>query len=142
MDPIELVEGALTKEDIWKQIESINEDAVLVCSSDKPENVKKAQEAGMEKVSEMLEQTTAYIAKNAEKSGANRIILAGGETSGAVTRILGYDSYLVGESIAPGVPVMVPLKNKDLRLVLISGNFGQEDFFLRAVDITKDDTNV
>lgn len=137
IDPIRLVDGEQTKEEIWEQIESINEDAVLVYSSDHPENVRKAQKAGSQKVSEMLEQTMAYIAKNAEKKGVNRIIVAGGETSGAVTQILGYDSYLIGESIAPGVPVMVPLMNKDLRLVLKSGNFGQNDFFIRAVDMTK-----
>jgi 3-dehydrotetronate 4-kinase len=46
---------------------------------------------------------------------------------------------LVGDSIAPGVPVMIPLKNKNMRLVLKSGNFGQKDFFLRAVNKTKTD---
>ncbi|RIW29185.1 four-carbon acid sugar kinase family protein [Bacillus salacetis] len=141
IDPVDLVEGKQTKEEIWEQIESMDEDAVLVYSSDKPENVRKAQQAGRDKVSGMLESTTAFIAKNAEKSGVNRIIVAGGETSGAVTQVLGYDSYLVGESIAPGVPVMVPLENKNLRLVLKSGNFGQKDFFLRSIDITKGDVN-
>lgn len=141
LDPIKLINGSQTKEEIWEEISSINKDAVLVYSSDTPENVRKAQSIGVEKVSEMLEQTTAYLAKNAEKSGANRIIVAGGETSGAVTQTLGYDSYLVGESIAPGVPIMVPIENKNLRLVLKSGNFGQEDFFLRAVTITGGDLN-
>lgn len=137
VDPIQLLEGSQTKEKIWEQIDSINEDAILVYSSDKAENVKKAQNIGSMKVSEILEQTMAYIAKNAEKNGANRIIVAGGETSGAVTQILGYDSYIIGESIAPGVPIMVPMENKDLRLVLKSGNFGQKNFFLRAVEMTK-----
>lgn len=71
----------------------------------------------------------------------NRIIAAGVETSGAVTQILGYDAYLIGESIAPGVPIMVPLENKNLRLVLKSGNFGQKDFFLRTVEMTKEGEN-
>lgn len=137
IDPLQLIDGTQTKEEIWEKIESIKEDAVLVYSSDNPENVARAQKAGSMKVSEMLEQTMAFIANNAEKTGANRIIVAGGETSGAVTQFLGYDSYLIGESIAPGVPVMVPLINKDLRLILKSGNFGQKDFLLRAVDITK-----
>lgn len=68
--------------------------------------------------------------------GYRRLIIAGGETSGAVTKKLGLDSYQIGESVAPGVPVMIPYKRPDLRLVLKSGNFGQEDFFQRALDMT------
>ena len=138
IDPIELLKGTQTKEEIWSTIEASNEEAVLVYSSDKPESVKEAQKVGVEKVSELLEQTTAYLAKKAAQNGFNRIIVAGGETSGAVTKILGYDSYIIGESIAPGVPIMVPLENENIRLVLKSGNFGQKDFFMRAVSMTKE----
>jgi 3-dehydrotetronate 4-kinase len=138
INPAGLMNGSQTKEEIWKYVKSIKEDAVLVYSSDNTENVREAQKAGSQVVSDLLEQTTAYLAKKAVETGFNRIIVAGGETSGAVTRILGYDSYLVGESIAPGVPVMIPLNNKNIRLVLKSGNFGQRDFFKRAINITKE----
>ena len=47
-----------------------------------------------------------------------------------------FDSYIIGESVAPGVPVMIPQNRPEIRLVLKSGNFGQEDFFLRALEIT------
>ncbi|OLA31370.1 MAG: hypothetical protein BHW26_00075 [Faecalibacterium prausnitzii] len=48
--------------------------------------------------------------------GYTRIISAGGETSGAVTKGLHFSSYQIGESIAPGVPVMVPAtRHSDLR---------------------------
>lgn len=140
LNPIDLVNGKQTKEEVWKEIEESDEDAILVYSSEKPENVKKAQEgAGAEKVSQLLEETTAHIALKAIENGYNRLIIAGGETSGAVTKVLGHDSYIIGESIAPGVPILVPLENKGLRLVLKSGNFGQEDFFLRAIELTKED---
>lgn len=138
IDPTALMDGSQTKEGIWKYIEAIEEDAVLVYSSDNPENVRAAQKVGSHIVSDLLEQTTAYIAKKAAEKGFSRIIVAGGETSGAVTKILGYDSYLVGDSIAPGVPVMIPMKNKNMRLVLKSGNFGQKDFFVRAISKTKE----
>jgi uncharacterized protein YgbK (DUF1537 family) len=138
IDPLQLVEGTQTKEELWDSIEATNEDSVLVYSSDKPDNVRKAQKVGTEMVSGLLEQTTAFLAKKAAENGFNRIIVAGGETSGAVTKILGYDSYQIGESIAPGVPIMVPLKNDKLRLVLKSGNFGQKDFFTKAVGMTKE----
>lgn len=141
IDPLQLVEGNQTKEKLWELVGSTNEDAVLVYSSDKPDNVKEAQKVGREVVSGLLEQTTAYLAKQAAENGFTRIIVAGGETSGAVTKILSYDSYQIGESIAPGVPIMVPLKNDTLRLVLKSGNFGQKDFFTKAVEITKGNEN-
>ena len=65
------------------------------------------------------------------------VIVAGGETSGAVTKMLGYHSFRIGKSVAPGVPMMVPVENKDIRLVLKSGNFGQPDFFERAIAVAK-----
>lgn len=136
IDPIKLAEGTQTKEQIWRQIEAANEEAVLVYSSDKPNEVRKAQQA-VGDAAHLLEQTMAWLARNAERNGYNRIIVAGGETSGAVTQALGYNAYLIGRSIAPGVPVMVPVENRKLRLVLKSGNFGQEDFFLRAIDMTR-----
>jgi uncharacterized protein YgbK (DUF1537 family) len=138
MDPMALMNGTQTKEELWKQIEAAGEDAVLVYSSDEPEKVKEAQRAGSELVSGILEQTTAFLAKKASENAFSRVIVAGGETSGAVTKALGYDSYLVGDSIAPGVPIMIPMKNDSMRLVLKSGNFGQKDFFERAINMTKE----
>ena len=135
-DPIRLADGSQTKEQIWRQIEAANEEAVLVYSSDKPDEVRKAQQA-VGDAAHLLEQTMAWLARNAERNGYNRIIVAGGETSGAVTQALGYNAYLIGRSIAPGVPVMVPVENQKLRLVLKSGNFGQDDFFLRAIAMTR-----
>ena len=52
-------------------------------------------------------------------------------------QVLGYQAFQIGQSVAPGVPVMTPLTNQALRLVLKSGNFGQEDFFTRALEMTK-----
>lgn len=88
----------------------------------------------------IIESTLSEIAVKAEEAGVRRIIVAGGETSGAVTQALGYDAYLIGQSIAPGVPVMIPAKNEGVRLVLKSGNFGQPDFFLRALEQTANES--
>ena len=105
-------------------------------SSDTPEKVKEFQKLGIEKVADMLEGTTARLAVRAVEQGYTRIISAGGETSGAVTKGLGFSSYWMGESVAPGVPIMVPAERPDIRLILKSGNFGQEDFFGRALTMT------
>ena len=84
-------------------------------------------------ISELLENTLASIAYDALESGIRKIVTAGGETSGAVARKLGFNSYLIAGSVAPGVPVLIPVDKDDMRIVYKSGNFGQEDFFARAV---------
>jgi uncharacterized protein YgbK (DUF1537 family) len=84
----------------------------------------------------VIEQSIAEVAEDAVKNGYTRIIVAGGETSGAVTRRLGFSAYSIAESVAPGVPVMIPIEDNRIRLVLKSGNFGQEDFFDRALAMT------
>ena len=89
----------------------------------------------------MLEGAAAELAARAVKAGYTRIISAGGETSGAVTKGLGFSSYWMGESVAPGVPIMVPAERPDIRLILKSGNFGQEDFFGRALAMTAKPNN-
>lgn len=134
--PQRLLDGSQTQEELWHFIRSHQGQDVLIYSSDSPENVQSVQESGKERVAQLLEQTMAWLAGQAVASGYTRIIVAGGETSGAVTKALGFDSYLIGESVAPGVPVMVPQNRPDIRLVLKSGNFGQEDFFLKALSLT------
>jgi uncharacterized protein YgbK (DUF1537 family) len=69
----------------------------------------------------------------AEK-GISRLIVAGGETSGAVVSALGVTAAEVVRVIAPGVPALRTLGERPLRLVLKSGNFGGEDFFAKAVE--------
>jgi uncharacterized protein YgbK (DUF1537 family) len=56
--------------------------------------------------------------------------VAGGETSGAVTKALGVQTLGVGTEIAPGVPwTYCSSAGHDVALTLKSGNFGSEDFF-------------
>lgn len=81
-----------------------------------------------------MENFLSQLALKALNSGFDKIIVAGGETSGAVTLKLGFKSYIVGESVAPGVPVLIPFKNQSTRIILKSGNFGDKDFFEKAVE--------
>lgn len=136
IDPLSLLNGEESLENIWNFIEGQQGKTVLVYSSDTAEKVAEIQRSGREKIAEMLESLTAEVAKKAVESGYTRIIVAGGETSSAVAKKLGYDSFQLGESVAAGVPVMAPISNSDVRVVLKSGNFGQEDFFERAVKMT------
>ena len=138
LDPGALLEGRQTLDEVWHFVEAhaCGPDAPLVFSSDTPERVKEMQKFGAEKVADLLEHAIAELAVRAVGAGFTRIISAGGETSGAVTKGLGFSSCLIGESVAPGVPVMVPVNRPDIRLVLKSGNFGQEDFFGHALSMT------
>lgn len=84
--------------------------------------------------SKMMEDFLSQLAYEASQHSFNKIIVAGGETSGAVTLKLGYSSFYVGESVAPGVPVLIPVDNIHIRLILKSGNFGDENFFMKALE--------
>ena len=139
IDPVAILEGKETVQNVWKFIQAHASRPVLVYSSDTASEVRKVQQMGQEKIANLLEETAADLAERAVASGINRIIVAGGETSGAVTKRLGFHSYRIGESVAPGVPVMIPFENPDVRLVLKSGNFGQEDFFERVLTMTKEE---
>ena len=71
-------------------------------------------------------------------AGVTGIVSAGGETSGAVTKALNQKAFWIGKSVAAGVPVMTPVENDRLHLILKSGNFGQEDFFEQALDMIEE----
>lgn len=131
-DPEKLRNGRLAEDDLLAFI--LAEDGpVLVYTSDSPENIKKQPKNACCRIPELLENTLASLAYKTLAAGCTRLICAGGETSGAITKKLGYNAYDIGESIAPGVPLLTPLNAPHVRLVLKSGNFGQEDFFHRAV---------
>lgn len=131
VDPEALLEGAA--DSIVDLEDPGGSEMLLLYSSDTPENVKKVQEKGKELAASAIEQFFASTAVLAYQKGCRKIVVAGGETSGAVIRALGFSRYIVGESIAPGVPVLIPMEDRKVRLVLKSGNFGAEDFFIRAI---------
>ena len=134
--PEEIVAGAQSAETVWEQIRDAGR-TPLVYSSAAPEDVLKSQQMGRERVAQAIEGLFAGLAVRAVEAGWTRVISAGGETSGAVTRALGCVGYRIGDSVAPGVPVMTPLDRPELRLILKSGNFGAEDFFERALRLTE-----
>lgn len=135
IEPLVLMNQECGAEMLWDFLQEQRGNHILFYSSDVPDQVKRIQQAGKGQVADFLETLMAELAVRAMKAGYVKIIVAGGETSGAVTRALGFNSYVIGESVAPGVPVMIPQENKRMRLVLKSGNFGQPDFFIRALRI-------
>ena len=103
---------------------------ILIYASADPEEVAKNQERfGMELAGEMAERTLASIAAKLTGNGFTRLIVAGGETSGAVVSALGVKALRIGPEIAPGVPWTETLGHHRLAIALKSGNFGGPEFF-------------
>jgi uncharacterized protein YgbK (DUF1537 family) len=69
------------------------------------------------------------------RSGVTRLVVAGGETSGAVIQALGIRALAIGPEVAPGVPWTRVTDGPDIAVALKSGNFGARDFFMRAMDM-------
>jgi 3-dehydrotetronate 4-kinase len=86
----------------------------------------------------LTESLFAAIAAALVESGVNQLIVAGGETSGAVTAALKIDTVRIGNEIAPGVPWVHTLTSPPLSLALKSGNFGAADFFNDALATAPD----
>ena len=106
---------------------------ILLSASDKPEAVKALQQKyGVEKSSHAIENTMAQVAKGLVAAGVGRLVVAGGETSGAVVGALDVTALRIGPEIDPGVPWTASVGSKPLLLALKSGNFGAPDFFTKA----------
>ena len=109
---------------------------VLVYSTAEPNVLKGIQDQlGVQAAGQLVEQTLARIAVGLVQHGVGQLIVAGGETSGAVVQALGMTQLQIGAQIDPGVPWCAghtALTNKTLHITLKSGNFGTPDFFTKA----------
>ncbi len=93
-------------------------------------------EFGVERSGKLIEDTLAAIAVGLVRLGVRNLIVAGGETSGAVVQALQISQLRIGPQIDPGVPWCASTSSaapgQPLRLALKSGNFGAPDFFAKA----------
>lgn len=112
---------------------------VLIYASATPGKVKAAQQQlGALQAGALVEQALAGLAQQLVAEGVGRLIVAGGETSGAVVSALGIEELRIGEQIDPGVPwtqTSIAGRESPLSLALKSGNFGGIDFFTRAFEV-------
>ncbi len=109
---------------------------VLIYTTDTPEAIRRVQEKlGRERAGDLAEQAQAQIARRLVESGVRRLIVAGGETAGAVVNALKIKGLRIGPQIDPGVPWTTTLNDPPLALALKSGNFGATDFFMKAFSI-------
>lgn len=108
---------------------------VLITSTAAPNEVDAARQSVGENVSALIECTFSEIAKGLVARGVRKLVVAGGETSGAVLKALGVSKLRIGPEIDPGVPWTQSLDEPQLALALKSGNFGRENFFLHALEM-------
>ena len=113
---------------------------VLIASSSTPDEVAALQARhGRDAAGHAIEQAMAEIADGLVQAGVRRLVVAGGETSGAVVDRLGIPGFLVGAEIAAGVPVLraVGARAGEMLLALKSGNFGGPQFFADALRLMR-----
>jgi uncharacterized protein YgbK (DUF1537 family) len=120
--------------------ERLGSGPVLIASSATPDQVAALQSRhGRDAAGHAIEQAMADIAEGLVQSGVHRLVVAGGETSGAVVDRLKIPGFLVGAEIAAGVPVLraVGAKEGSMLLALKSGNFGGPQFFSDALALMR-----
>jgi 3-dehydrotetronate 4-kinase len=137
LDPLaEPHSAALTAQALeWASSRLSDKRPIVIAASATAERVTALQQKlGVGEAGAMIERTMADIAQGLVTAGVGRLIVAGGETSGAVVKRLGVKSLRIGPEIDPGVPWTHAQPNS-LHLALKSGNFGGRDMFLRAFDL-------
>lgn len=136
LDPLELAAGFDPAAVLAWAEPHLAQGPVLIAASAAPEQVAGAQaKLGRERAGHLVEAALAAVAQALVNHGVRRLVVAGGETSGAVVQALGVRGLRIGPQIDPGVPATVTLgRDPPLALALKSGNFGAPDFFLKALE--------
>jgi uncharacterized protein YgbK (DUF1537 family) len=141
LDPEQVVAG---KEEARRALgwarERLKDGPILIASSSTPDQVAAVQARhGRDAAGHAIEQAMADIAEGLVRSGVRRLVVAGGETSGAVVDRLEIPGFLVGAEIAAGVPVLRAVGGSDgaMLLALKSGNFGGPEFFSDALSLMR-----
>jgi uncharacterized protein YgbK (DUF1537 family) len=130
----DVLSGALRAEHLVSFVEEHRGGEPLIYSSEPPERVAASQQKhGAARVAHAIEALFADTARALVDAGVRRLVVAGGETSGAVVSALDIDALEIGPEIDPGVPVVIARGDRTLALALKSGNFGAPDFFSKAL---------
>jgi 3-dehydrotetronate 4-kinase len=141
LDPEQVIAGgAETQRALGWAKERLGNGPILLASSSTPDQVAALQARhGRDAAGHAIEQAMADIAEGLVGAGVHRLVVAGGETSGAVVDRLGIPGFLVGPEIAAGVPVLRAVGGKDdaMLLALKSGNFGGPEFFSDALKLMR-----
>ncbi|WP_217567239.1 3-oxo-tetronate kinase [Streptomyces sp. GbtcB7] len=136
LDPL----AAATGQDViaaalaWYDAQPADAPALLYASAAPDELARTQAQLGTSEGASLVENLLGTLARHLVERGVRRLIVAGGETSGAVTTALGVRAVLVGTEVDPGVPWTRTTGTDELALMLKSGNFGAPDLFSRALE--------
>jgi uncharacterized protein YgbK (DUF1537 family) len=108
----------------------------LIYSTMGPDALRTTQDTlGVAASAHILETATGLVAQGLRERGTRRLVIAGGETSGAVLNALGVRGGVIGREVAPGVPWIYTSMEHPMALLLKSGNFGERDLLFQAVHV-------
>jgi 3-dehydrotetronate 4-kinase len=136
LNPLELAENGVQEVFEWLSVQA-SDRAPIIYATAASREVRAAQDKlGTERAGAVIEATLAACAVKARDLGFRRFVVAGGETSGAVTNALEIKQLNIGKEIAPGVPwCFAQTEEHHVAITLKSGNFGTEKFFTEALEV-------
>lgn len=136
VDPVAIANGRdVASEALEWARTRLGDKPILIYSTAGPDQVGAAQDQlGREHAGALVEETLGKVAKELVVAGMRRLVVAGGETAGAVVSALGVEGLHIGREIDPGVPWTYSIGEPILALALKSGNFGTVDFFVKAFE--------
>ena len=135
LDPLATPDAtALAAQAIAWMAGRLGDKPIVIAASAQPDQVAALQQRlGREAAGALVEHALADIAEALVARGVRRLVVAGGETAGAVVTRLGVRRLRIGAEIDPGVPwTFAEGAGPPLLLALKSGNFGAPDFFLKS----------
>jgi uncharacterized protein YgbK (DUF1537 family) len=149
LNSLALFEAAARQAEVARLVTAVAEPLaagqdVLFYAGNEPALVARTQEEGARRGLDRSQVSRLVSAALAEASGqivartgANRLVVAGGETAAAVCERLGISGLRVWEEIQPGLPSCLSLTAPACLLILKSGSFGSPDFLELALHYLK-----
>ena len=137
LDPLATPDAAaLSGQALAWAADKLGSSPVLIAASTTPDRVAALQaRLGRDGAGALVEDAMARIAQGLVAAGVRRLVVAGGETSGATVAALGVRRLAIGTEIDPGVPwTYAEGSGPPLLLALKSGNFGSRSFFAEAFE--------
>ena len=138
IDPLAIASGDdVARAALEWAVPKLGQGPVLVYATAESAAVQAVQSRlGVARAGELVEQALSAVAVGLVRAGVRQLLVAGGETSGAVVQALGVQRMAIGPQIDPGVPwtaVETPeCPGEVVHMALKSGNFGSTDFFTKA----------
>ena len=133
IDSKKLLEKTLSSKAIFETVQKQNKPVLVYSNAIEQDMNQLKMNPDFYQASKAMESFMSELSVLAYESGFDRIVVAGGETSGAVIKALVFKSFYIEKNIDPGVPVLRPLDSPKNTVILKSGNFGSRDFFIKAI---------